>query len=143
MLFATEGFESFNAIIRSFSVHSNHQAPSRDIAAGMAHHSRIRHLLSSGLFHVPRIVGGRIDDTSIHDTSAGSPPSASSSSAPRSPWLSKMSGPAILERGAWRSVGPGPLSLLHIANFRDDLLRFNTVATTAATETGTQIVYHT
>lgn len=65
MLFATEGFESFNAVIRSFSIHSNHQAPSRDIAAGMAHHNRARHLLSGGKFHVPRIVSGRVDDTTI------------------------------------------------------------------------------
>ncbi|KAI0310881.1 hypothetical protein OF83DRAFT_1026280, partial [Amylostereum chailletii] len=36
MLFATEGFESFNAIIRAHSVHSNHQACSRDIALSIA-----------------------------------------------------------------------------------------------------------
>ncbi|KAJ7933595.1 hypothetical protein B0H13DRAFT_1507878, partial [Mycena leptocephala] len=32
MLFATDGFESTNAIIRSASVHSNRYAPSLDIA---------------------------------------------------------------------------------------------------------------
>ncbi|KAL1714355.1 hypothetical protein EV715DRAFT_209819 [Schizophyllum commune] len=52
MLFATEGFESFNAIIRSASVHSNRHAPSRDIATRMARGSRIRHLVSGGRFFV-------------------------------------------------------------------------------------------
>ncbi|KAL1698388.1 hypothetical protein EV121DRAFT_218261 [Schizophyllum commune] len=52
MLFATEGFESYNAIIRSASVHSNRHAPSRDIALQMARASRVRHLLSGGYFFV-------------------------------------------------------------------------------------------
>jgi hypothetical protein len=50
MLFATEGFESFNAIIRSCSVHSNRHSPSHDIATRMAKGNRIRHLLSGGFF---------------------------------------------------------------------------------------------
>ncbi|KAJ7716484.1 hypothetical protein DFH07DRAFT_907412 [Mycena maculata] len=50
MLFATEGFESFNAIIRSCSVHSNRHSPSHDIASRMAKGNRIRHLLSGGFF---------------------------------------------------------------------------------------------
>lgn len=48
VLFATETFESYNAIIRGKSVHSNHLAPSRDIALAFAHYSRVRHLLSGG-----------------------------------------------------------------------------------------------
>lgn len=50
ILFATEGFESFNAVIRTFSVHSNHKAPSRDIGRGFGSINRIRHLLSGGRF---------------------------------------------------------------------------------------------
>ncbi|KAJ7223860.1 hypothetical protein B0H12DRAFT_1213067 [Mycena haematopus] len=50
ILFATEAFESFNAIIRAKSVHSNRHAPSRDIALAFAQGNRVRHLLSGGLF---------------------------------------------------------------------------------------------
>jgi hypothetical protein len=50
ILFATEAFESFNAVIRAKSVHSNRQAPSRDIALGFAQGNRIRHILSGGFF---------------------------------------------------------------------------------------------
>ena len=52
LLFATETFESFNGVIRSFSIHSNRQAPSRDIAIAFANANRIRHLTSGGKFHV-------------------------------------------------------------------------------------------
>ncbi|KAF8919278.1 hypothetical protein CPB85DRAFT_1529674 [Mucidula mucida] len=52
MLFATEAFESFNVVIRAKSIHSNRQAPSRDIAHGFAQGNRIRHLLSGGLFQL-------------------------------------------------------------------------------------------
>ncbi|KAJ6632502.1 hypothetical protein B0H10DRAFT_2251960 [Mycena sp. CBHHK59/15] len=54
MLFATEGFESFNVIIRSCSVHSNQHAPSHDIASRMAKGNHIRHLLSRGFFPANR-----------------------------------------------------------------------------------------
>ena len=43
ILFSTETFESFNAMIRDLSVHSNCQAPSRDIGRGFANMNRIRH----------------------------------------------------------------------------------------------------
>ncbi|KAF6758067.1 hypothetical protein DFP72DRAFT_1065314 [Ephemerocybe angulata] len=52
ILFATEAFESFNAVIRAKSVHSNRQAPSRDIARAFAKGNRVRHFLSGGLFQV-------------------------------------------------------------------------------------------
>ncbi|KAJ3963406.1 hypothetical protein EV361DRAFT_874900, partial [Lentinula raphanica] len=55
ILYATEGFESFNAVIRDHSVHSNHQAPSRDIARGFARCNRNRHLLSKGVFLRPEL----------------------------------------------------------------------------------------
>ncbi|KAJ3809763.1 hypothetical protein EV368DRAFT_89490 [Lentinula lateritia] len=57
ILFATEVFESYNAVIRAKSVHSNRLAPSRDIARAFAKQNRIRHMLSGGTFlnreHLP------------------------------------------------------------------------------------------
>ncbi|KAF4615110.1 hypothetical protein D9613_003453 [Agrocybe pediades] len=53
ILFATEAFESFNAVIRAKSVHSNRLAPSRDIALAFGQGNRVRHLFSGGYF-VPR-----------------------------------------------------------------------------------------
>ncbi|KAJ3884626.1 hypothetical protein GG344DRAFT_60313, partial [Lentinula edodes] len=50
ILFATEVFESYNAVIRAKSIHSNRLAPSRDIAWAFAKQNRIRHMLSGGLF---------------------------------------------------------------------------------------------
>ncbi|KAJ4465765.1 hypothetical protein C8J55DRAFT_405138, partial [Lentinula edodes] len=50
ILFATEVFESYNAVIRAKSIHSNRLAPSRDIAWAFSKQNRIRHMLSGGLF---------------------------------------------------------------------------------------------
>lgn len=50
ILFATEAFESFNAVIHAKSVHSNRQAPSWDIGLAFAQGNRIWHLLSGGYF---------------------------------------------------------------------------------------------
>ncbi|KAL0568669.1 hypothetical protein V5O48_013310 [Marasmius crinis-equi] len=50
VLFATESFESYNAVIRCKSTHSNRQAPSRDIVFAFAQGNRIRHFLSGGRF---------------------------------------------------------------------------------------------
>ncbi|KAJ7290654.1 hypothetical protein C8J57DRAFT_1213292 [Mycena rebaudengoi] len=57
ILFAMEAFESFNAIIRAKSVHSNRHAPSRDISKAFVQGNRIRHLLSGGLFLLHSISG--------------------------------------------------------------------------------------
>lgn len=50
ILYATEGFESFNTVIRDWSIHSNRQAPSRDIGVQAAEAACIRHLMSGGYF---------------------------------------------------------------------------------------------
>ncbi|KAK7027831.1 hypothetical protein R3P38DRAFT_3315357 [Favolaschia claudopus] len=90
ILFATEAFESFNAIIRAKSVHSNRHAPSRDIAHAFAQGNRIRHLLSGGLF-VLKEAELVEEDPSIHHT-------------PRFAFAQ--------ERTAWRSIGEGPRRLI-------------------------------
>ena len=82
MLFATEAFESFNAVIRAKSVHSNRQAPSRDIALAFAQGNRIRHLLSGGYFL----------STDFHAT-----------------WKES---PEILTVSDWCTIGPGPAHLI-------------------------------
>ncbi|KAK0435422.1 hypothetical protein EV421DRAFT_1987087 [Armillaria borealis] len=51
MLFATEAFKSFNAVICVKSVHSNRLSPSWDIARAFAQGNHVRHLLSSGYFN--------------------------------------------------------------------------------------------
>ncbi|KAG9093298.1 hypothetical protein FRC06_011576 [Ceratobasidium sp. 370] len=45
---STERYESFNSVFRECSVHSNRQAPSRDIAAQFAAFDRTRHILGGG-----------------------------------------------------------------------------------------------
>ncbi|KAI5899310.1 uncharacterized protein SCHCODRAFT_02482378 [Schizophyllum commune H4-8] len=50
ILFATESFESYNAVIRLRSVHSNRHAPSHDIAMQFSHLHAVRHLLSGGIY---------------------------------------------------------------------------------------------
>ena len=88
-LFATETFESYNAVIRAKSVHSNRQAPSCDIAIAFAHSNRIRHLLSGGLWHVN--ADGRL--------------------AARKPSMG-VAQVDVEEAGQWRGVGRGPLQLV-------------------------------
>ena len=82
MLFATEAFASFNAVMRAKSVHSNRQAPSRDIAMAFAQGNRIRHLLSGGYFL----------STDFH--------------------LAWKDNPQSLTASDWRTVGAGPAHLI-------------------------------
>ncbi|KAH9831856.1 uncharacterized protein C8Q71DRAFT_798855 [Rhodofomes roseus] len=48
LLFSTERYESFNRIFRLCSIHSNRQAPSRDIAMAFANQDRCRHMITGG-----------------------------------------------------------------------------------------------
>ncbi|RDX43344.1 hypothetical protein OH76DRAFT_1206029 [Lentinus brumalis] len=48
VLYSTETFESYNYVIRLRSIHSNHHAPSVDIAESFSHMHAVRHLVSGG-----------------------------------------------------------------------------------------------
>ncbi|EIW74161.1 hypothetical protein CONPUDRAFT_170321, partial [Coniophora puteana RWD-64-598 SS2] len=48
LLFSTERYESYNAVFRAASIHSNHQAPSRDIAWCFAGMDVVRHIVTGG-----------------------------------------------------------------------------------------------
>ncbi|KAH9920588.1 uncharacterized protein B0H18DRAFT_936500 [Fomitopsis serialis] len=50
LLFSTERYESFNRIFRLCSIHSNRQAPSRDIATAFANQDRCRHMVTGGFW---------------------------------------------------------------------------------------------
>lgn len=52
ILYATEGFESYNFLIRLRSVHSNRHAPSSDIGDAFAFLHAVRHLVSGGYVEV-------------------------------------------------------------------------------------------
>lgn len=112
MLFATEGFESFNAIIRSASVHSNRHAPSLDIAAQMARGNRVRHLLSQGFFPSNR----DYQPTLPKDHPAKSPLKPPS----QSPWMDISFDE--LKRCRWMQAGPSPLQLMGLNSFGSRLL---------------------
>lgn len=106
MLFATEGFESFNAIIRSASIHSNRHAPSRDIAHRMAKGNRVRHLMGGGVFLMNRLKNSSQRRTHINPQNI-------------STWMEQVKDPVSL---TWHCAGPEALNLLHILDFGDEIL---------------------
>ncbi|KAJ6542980.1 hypothetical protein B0H19DRAFT_1212717 [Mycena capillaripes] len=94
ILFATEAFESFNAIIRAKSVHSNRHAPSRDIAHAFAQGNRVRHLLSGGVF----ILNALTINTSLDNLEP----------SPAQPTFYKFT----RDKSAWKTIGDGPARLV-------------------------------
>ncbi|KAJ3727642.1 hypothetical protein C8R42DRAFT_755301 [Lentinula raphanica] len=101
MLYATEGFESFNAVIRDHSVHSNHQAPSRDIARGFARCNRNRHILSQGMFPKPTVT----DPSTSNEIHADTPIS----------WFHD-------NPSDWVTAGPLPLALIRLRPNRRNIV---------------------
>ncbi|KAL1674996.1 hypothetical protein EV122DRAFT_219370 [Schizophyllum commune] len=91
ILFATEAFESFNAVIRAKSVHSNRHAPSRDIALAFAQGNRIRHLMAGGCI-----------------ARSASPPSTHLSTGNTVTSRERTIPPYLPSPGSWRTTGPGP-----------------------------------
>jgi hypothetical protein len=89
ILCATEAFESFNAIIRTWSIHSNRQAPSRDIGRAAARCNRVRHIVSGGYIPAISLDAGEVP-TAFSEASHSNPPPTT-----------------------WRQAGPGPASLVH------------------------------
>ncbi|THH17637.1 hypothetical protein EW146_g3214 [Bondarzewia mesenterica] len=110
ILFATEAFESFNAVIRGQSVHSNRHAPSKDIAKGFAHCNRIRHFLSGGVFLK-------------HDlTKIGERPDARAGPARHFNLPRTKIDPSAEKVAVRRGVGPDALALARIGGIRRNFI---------------------
>ena len=107
ILFATEAFESFNAIIRAKSVHSNRHAPSRDIALAFAQSNRIRHLLSGGYFNIQSLVVSNNQNVSASNISA-------SLTSPAPEGVVQLS--FSYKPDDWKFTGTGPRSLVRVPN---------------------------
>ncbi|KAJ7603920.1 hypothetical protein FB45DRAFT_1085359 [Roridomyces roridus] len=127
-LFATEAFESFNAIIRAKSVHSNRHAPSRDIARAFAQGNRIRHLLSGGHFMRPSLILANPPSAPAAPgnpaASVGPVAAAASASGARAPPLTaksprlRLTANRVLSKNQndWVQAGVGPMSLVSSPN---------------------------
>lgn len=105
VLFATEGFEAYNAVIRSYSIHSNRHAPSRDIARGMARGNRLRHLLSGGHFCIADY--GDEEQSLPEDEKL------------ICPWLRRQ---PCTDSSRWVTAAPAALRLLEEQNFGHKIL---------------------
>ncbi|KAI0071651.1 hypothetical protein K474DRAFT_1606601 [Panus rudis PR-1116 ss-1] len=126
ILFATEGFESFNAVIRAHSVHSNRQSPSRDIAHSMARQNRTRHLLSGGHFPVNIHPSSLLNNVTCNSESSSQSASSSNRnhSTMISPWI-RLTTQQDLDRVQVRRAGADVFSLLDSTACREELLGFN------------------
>ncbi|KAJ6607826.1 hypothetical protein B0H10DRAFT_2166716 [Mycena sp. CBHHK59/15] len=116
MLFATEGFESFNTIIRSCSVHSNRYAPSHDISARMGKGNRIHHPLSGGFLPV----NGDFKASSERQSS--------------SPWMDTTL--AQLKEYTWAQASDSSRRLTELNSFGARLLGWDTTESTTVQEGG-------
>ncbi|KAJ4467657.1 hypothetical protein C8J55DRAFT_394516, partial [Lentinula edodes] len=118
MLFATESFESFNAVIRARSVHSNRQAPSKDIAHAMARGNRVRHLLNGGLFWTKPLL-----DEMCADSSSLESLTPCSQKTTKTLYERLSDDPLqFTESVFWRSASEQARALLSILNFDVKLL---------------------
>ncbi|KAJ3896974.1 hypothetical protein F5879DRAFT_764851, partial [Lentinula edodes] len=108
---ATEGFESFNAIIRARSVHSNRHAPSKDIAHAMARSNRVRHLLNGGSFWTKILA----DTTRSASKKRQSPAKSFHQRLSESPL-------SFVDHKYWRKASSDVQSLLGIIDFDAKLL---------------------
>ena len=95
-----EAFESFNAIICAKSVHSNHHAPSRDIALAFAQSNRVRHLLSGGHFDIQSFIISNTQGAAIATSNSLAPAPDPTPITIHPPFSNKTDN--------WKYAGAGP-----------------------------------